>query len=411
MKVLHIHSYLHGGGAETVFNITRANNLNQHNYSGYIQDDLNHCEQPDVIFYNYLQSPKITQLLNYIFSIRNYRALRDFLNSKEIQIIHLHGFIGALSPSILFAIKFLKKKKNFKVVQTMHDFNILCPNSLLFNFNKNVICERCLKSNLKLYGIIENCDRRGEIHSILKTFRSFISNKIAQHEQILDLIIVPSMLMKNKFIEAGIRISKLCMIRNPFDEVDDCNSYEKSNSICYFGRLSKEKNVEFLIDSFLLWKYRTKNNFTFLIIGEGDEESKLKTKVKNSQFPSSIKFFPFLSKTGIKELIKDTKYFTMSSRVFENAPMALLEAASLNILPIVPNLGGMRETVEEVMKCGVIYQAENSESWVMKMEELNNNYEKHINKLSKQKKELFDQFGLHAYYLNLYENYKKILDN
>lgn len=401
MKVLHIHSFDNGGGAETVFNITRANSNNQKNYSGYIKTDNTDSSFPDIQFRIYYSYPKFQQLLNYIFSFHNYFALKKFLKETPVDVIHLHGFIGALSASILLALRVEKKRKKFVVIQTMHDFHLSCPNSILFDYSRNSLCEKCLGKKIKLYSFINSCDRRGLIYSFLKGIRTFISNNLFKHERIIDKFIAPSELMKNKLIVEGISNQKIIVIRNPLPTNEYFNSFDKENSICYFGRFSKEKDIPFIIDFFTSWKQNRENNFKLILVGAGDEKQKILQLVRENQFRKDFVIKDFMPINDLKETIKNCKYIIMASRLYENAPMSILESVSLNIIPIVPDLGGMKEMIDSVVTIGKTYKLGDKESLINCMESLEHGYNEEIKKFDKIKYNIINQFGVDNYLDNL----------
>lgn len=411
MKVLHIHSFDKGGGAETVFNITRRNKFNSANYSGFIKTDLSSNDYPDINFRIYQSYSKCLRLINYIFSFHNYFALKSFLLKNEIDVVHLHGFIGALSPSILLALKKMKRKKRFVVIQTMHDFHIVCPNSLLFDFGKNNICEKCLGRHLKLFPLVNSCDRRGYLFSVIKGTRSLLSNNFFSHSKLIDKFVAPGDFMSKKMIEEGIQESRIVTIRNPvaFNFVD--KAITKKDILCFFGRFSKEKDIPFIIKAFTLLKIRNPRDFKLYLIGEGEEAATVKKLIDICTFKTDIIVKDFMPQTELIEFIKPCKYFVMASKLYENAPMTILEAVSLDIIPIVPDLGGMKETIELVVKVGRTYESGVRESFVESIQKLEDNYADELKKIFDLKQELQNEFGTERYLKKLNTLYTTIVAN
>lgn len=412
LRVLHIHSFDKGGGAETVFNITRKNKFNLVNYSGFIKTDFSSTDSPDVKFRIYDSYPKFLRLVNYIFSFHNYFALKSFLLKNEIDIVHLHGFIGALSPSILLAIKKIKKGKRFNVIQTMHDFHLACPNSLLFDFSKNNICEKCLGKRFKIFSFVNSCDRRGYFFSVIKGMRSLLANNFFAHSKLIDKFVSPGFFMFQKLIADGIEENKIVTIRNPIAFTFMDSTVAKKNAICFFGRFSKEKDIPFIVRAFTLWKEKSKKDFQLFLIGGGEEEEIIKKLVDDSIFKEDIIIVrDFIPQVELIELIKPCKYFVMASKLYENAPMSILEAVSLNIIPLVPDLGGMKETIESVVKVGRTYRSGDIHSFVENIEKLECNYSNEINKILDIKLELQMNFGSDSYLKELNALYKGLVYN
>lgn len=403
MIVLHINSFDRKGGAETVFKLTVDNLKECDNYTGFVQLDID-SYKPDIPFTSWENYNRIKGVFNYIYSAYNNRLLSDFLTKNEVDIIHLHGFFASISPSILRAIKQYKKKKNVKIIQTLHDFHLVCPNSSLYNYSKDNICEKCVGKKYKLNILWNNCDRRGWAFSIIKGIRSFIANNILKHKTVVDLFISPSSFLRDVVIRDGIDQSKVLLLRNPIIPLQESiENTRKENIICYFGRFSKEKNLGFLINVFDEWKKESGNDFKLLLIGDGEEKDKLTSLRANSLNLNDIIIKDFLPYDQLIDEIKTAKYFSMSSTWYENAPMSIIEAAMLGIIPIVPDFGGMAESVRCVVGTGFTFKSEDVNSWIETINHLEKqtiiidttSFAKHLN--------------LQSYINNLMRQYKAII--
>lgn len=302
----------------------------------------------------------------------------------------------------------MKKKSGFFVVQTMHDFHIICPNSLLFDYGQNCICEKCLGKRIKIFPFFNSCDRRGLLFSVLKGIRSFIAINLIGHEKLVDKIIAPSNLMKDKLIREGIKENKIVILRNPISFTSIEGIGIKQDIICYFGRFSKEKDIQFIIESFTLLRNMKKTNIKLYLIGSGDEEEKIKMLVKDNIYRTEISIFEFMNHEKLIEIIKPCKYSIMASRLYENAPMTILESVSLYIIPLVPDLGGMKETVESVVKIGGVYKQGDKESFVRCFEYLEAKYLDEIEKIAELNQRLTNDYGTGNYLKELNSIYKKV---
>lgn len=408
MKVLHLNSYDYRGGSETVFNYTRSNKANSKNYSGFIS--TSGSEKSDLNFVSWENNGKLLGILNYIFSYQNYKELLNFESRNDFNIIHIHDFFSTLSPSILAAIKKIKQSKKIKIIQTVHDYHMICPNASLFNYNKNVICQKCVGKKIKSRIFFENCDRRGKLHTIIKGLRSIVANNVLGFHEQIDLFIAPSEFIQNKLIEDGIKTTKIKVIRNPIAQKRTETIKERKNIIYYFGRLSRDKNVGFIIDAFIQWKEETRNDFQLNIIGQGEEENLLREKSESSSWSSSITFNPFLKHNELIEVIKHGKYFTMASLWFENAPMVILEAFSAGLIPVVPDFGGMKESIEQVIKAGRIYHAHERDSWINVFNDLEKNYATEYRKLEASQ-HIINDLGVEIYLDKLSTVYSDLTKN
>ena len=86
------------------------------------------------------------------------------LNPSET-IIHVHTWTKALSSSIFQ----VAKQKKFKVLLTVHDYFLICPNGGLFHYKK---CEICHKKPMSLSCIACNCDARSYLYKLFRVLRN-----------------------------------------------------------------------------------------------------------------------------------------------------------------------------------------------------------------------------------------------
>jgi len=404
MNILHLNSYYKKGGAESVFLLTY-NEMNKieglTNYIGAVSNG----EKVDINFKTWEEQSKIKGIFTYIYSKHNYKELKEFLCKNHINIIHIHNVFPTLSNGVLKAIKEYKKHNSIKVIQTIHDFHLICPNSTLYNFNEECICEKCIQNKFIEQKFLLNCDKRGRLYSIIKEIRSIISNNVIKHKEIIDKFIAPSDFMKDMLIKSNIDNQKIEVIRNPIITNAVNKEKNKDNIICYFGRLSKEKNVQLLIEAFCeiiqKEKYR---NYKLIIIGEGECDKEIRARIKFGKLEKKIITYGFLDKIDLFDKIKESKFFVLPSKWYENAPMTLVEALSLNIIPIASNIGGMKESIQ-LFKAGLLFENNNLNSLKDTLIYGINNYNEEARKVEDAKKIILRELSIKEYTSRLLKLY------
>lgn len=393
MKVLHVNNYWEKGGAESVFRFT-IKALNEYypdidNYAAFTTDEKKDLPKYNknnniFIFDNWRWYNKIIGTFKYIYSIKNSRMMDQVLADIKPDIVHLHGFYSALSPSILTPLLKNKRKFGIKIVQTVHDYHLMCPNSSFYCYSSNTRCTDCLGKKVKLKILWKSCDRRGWIPSLIKGIRSIVSLNLLRHKEVVDFFIAPSLFIKDMLIKEGIPKRKIKVVRNPIQEecsIENIEFEKKRNEFVYFGRFSKEKNLPFLIKTFA---EACNDNFLpegtkLTLIGEGEELSLLASLVKNN-YNISIK--PFMDHKLLMDYLKNSKYLIMTSIWFENAPMAIIEAYQCGLIPLVPKIGGMKELVE-YFGLGYLFSPEDKNSLKSALLSAIKNYNDDIKKLLK----------------------------
>ena len=70
-----------------------------------------------------------------VYNLRTYQEIRRIIKEKKVDIVHVHNTLNLISPSVYYAAFSMK----VPVVQTVHNFRLLCPNAIFYR--NHHICE------------------------------------------------------------------------------------------------------------------------------------------------------------------------------------------------------------------------------------------------------------------------------
>ncbi len=108
---------------------------------------------------SFSKQDKIKLLKKSQWSQDTYDDFLEVLAKEKPDICHVHNFMPLISPSVYYACD----KVNVPVVQTLHNYRLICANGLLMRNEK--ICEDCLSKSA--YGaVLKKCYR----NSYLQTY-------------------------------------------------------------------------------------------------------------------------------------------------------------------------------------------------------------------------------------------------
>lgn len=176
--------------------------------------------------------------------------------------------------------------------------------------------------------------------SIFLYFYSLKYIKILKHYPLT--LVVLNEFHKSKLISQGINEDKIKVIYNPINFENNI-SVEKSLSLVYAGRISKEKGVEEVITS---WMNSRVSHFTLYIIGEGNLKTTLEKKYNNK----NLHFLGHLPNEQVLDYIRNAKAVVTATKLYEGQPRLLCEASSLGTVSIYPSFGGMDEFFPKLYK-------------------------------------------------------------
>ncbi|MBE7019082.1 MAG: glycosyltransferase [Ruminococcaceae bacterium] len=266
-----------------------------------------------------------------IYSFEAKKKIMQVIDDFQPDIVHMNNINFQLTPSMIYGIK----KKGIPVVQTVHDYQMICPNHLLYNFDKNEICEKCLKG--AYMGCIKNkCIHDSRVKSIIGAIEARLYSLLGTYKKV-DLYISPSYFLEQKLLSAKkLYKGKTKTIHNFINkEQFSCQESNYENYIAFAGRLSKEKGVELLAETAKLLP-----EYTFMVAGDGPDKHLLEN-IEN------VKLVGFLSGQKLIDFIAKAKVLAVPSIWYENCPLSILEAQCMGVPVITMNHGGMAELIED----------------------------------------------------------------
>ena len=266
---------------------------------------------------------------------REFSKLLDSFDNKNT-IIHVHGWTKSLS-SVIFKVA---KKKKFKLVLTVHDYFLVCPNGGFYNYRKNMICNKkpmCLKC------ITCNCDSRNFFFKIYRIIRQIIQNHNTKKLKNIKYIISISdfsIEKLKKYLDSNAVIKK---IYNPIRiDKNKIINISKNNSYIYVGRVSQEKGVDIFCEAI------SKLKLNGIVVGDGILKENLEKKYSN------IKFTGWVSPKEVEKYMRNSKALVFPSRWYEGAPLTILESVAIGLPCIVSNKCAGVDFIEN-NKNGLLY--------------------------------------------------------
>lgn len=290
--------------------------------------------------------------LSRIYSIRNYKSLLGVLSDFKPDIVHLHNYHSALSPSILKAIRVYRSWGNkIKVVLTAHDFHLLCPFSM-FVYYPLFSTKPCKIESLPEMSEIFflKWDHRGFPFSFAKKLQWIYAYLINDLDREIDHIIAPGEFLAS-FFKEKYSLIPVSVVRNPFINMnaahsDKANPENKNNrtlKIIFTGRLSPEKGlIEFIG---CLGKINSVC-YEFKIIGDGPQKKEILKEIQRYNLQERMTLTGAMEHHLVLEELRRADALILPSRCYENAPLTLVEGAFMNLRLITANYGGMKEMAE-----------------------------------------------------------------
>ena len=365
MKILMVNKFLYPNGGSETYMLRLGEYLTSlgHSVEYFGMEHKDNCVSnsaeaytENMDFHNSGALKKIKLSLKTVYSKEARQKLRLVLDSFQPDVMHLNNFNYQLTPSIILEARKWEKEngRSLKIVYTAHDYQLICPNHMMYNDDS--ICEKCLG------GKFLNCTKGRCVHSsLLKsavgTAEAFYWNKNKVYEQ-LDSVICCSEFMKSRLDTNPVFKGKTVAIHNFIEKIEAPNC-EKEDYVLYFGRFSKEKGIDTIL--------KTKG-VKFLAAGSGPLEDEIKGA-------DNVEFVGFKTGSELAELIAKARLTVYPSIWYENCPFSVMESISCGTPVVASRIGGIPELIDDG-KTGTLFEAGNERQFEAAIKSLTENDEK-----------------------------------
>ncbi len=328
MKILIVHnSYQQPGGEDVVFDMEQQ--LLQRAGHQVLTYGRSNWE-----IEGYSAIGRIALIKRVVWATDTRREFTRLLLQEKPHLVHVHNTFVMISPSIYSACK----EGGIPVVQTLHNFRLLCPASTFFRDGN--VCEECVKHSL-WRGIRYGCYRDSRIATAVVATMLTVHRQLRTWTEGVNCYIALTEFARKKFIEGGFPADRIFLKPN-FVNPDPGARNGDGGYALFVGRLSPEKRVRTVLAA---WK-RIRNHIPLLIIGGGPQRAELEAEAAGIGV-SPVRFLGHLPREQTLAAINQARFLLFPSEWYENFPVTIAEAFACSTPIICSRLGAMQEIVAD----------------------------------------------------------------
>jgi len=326
MKILTLHNYYQRPGGEDLVYSSEAALLEAHGHTVIRLSENNSS----------ITSGGFKAARQAIWNGASLRRVRMAVQEHCPDLIHAHNTFPLLSPSVYFA----GREANVPVVQTLHNYRLLCPGATLMR--EGAPCEECLGGRFVLPAIRHACYRSSRPATAAVATMLTIHRATGTWQRTVDFYIALSAFSKAKFVEGGIPAERIAVKPNFIDTVPEPASVPGKYAL-FAGRLSEEKGIATLRAA---WELDPA--LPLVVAGDGP--------MQIGHWPPGIRALGHQPRDKVLAMMHGAAMLIFPSVWYECNPMTILEAFAHGLPVVASDLGAMRELVDHG-RTGLLFRA------------------------------------------------------
>jgi glycosyltransferase involved in cell wall biosynthesis len=328
MRPLHIISvhnhYLTAGGEDQVFE-SEAQLLRQRGHQVTQVEEQN--AYPDSV------SKKIGMAADCVWSRRWHREFRALLQKHRPDVVHIHNFFPRISPSIYYACR----REGVPVVQTLHNYRLLCAGAELYRDGK--VCEECLDHGV-LRGVRYGCYQGSKLGTAVLTLMVEVHRRARTWSNMVDCYIALTEFSRSKLIAGGLPADRI-RVKPNFVLPDPGPKTGPGEYALFVGRMVKSKGVPTMLEA---WKELP--TIPLHVVGDGPCREQIETEQKAGKL-RSVAYRGRLPRAETLAAMKNARFLVFPSEWYEGFPVTIAEAFACGVPVVGSRLGAMQEIIAD----------------------------------------------------------------
>ncbi len=270
-----------------------------------------------------------------LWSRESHAELQDLAREARPDVAHFHNTLPLISPAGYHAVRSV----GVPVVQTLHNFRLVCPSALLYRAGS--VCEDCVGRSIAWPAVLHGCYRGSRGASGAVAMMLGFHRLRGTWRRDVDLYVALTPFARDEILAGGIvpdeRVTVLpnFLATDPGPKVDDVR-----RGVLYVGRLTEEKGLRVLLQAI----ERLPSDVGVTIVGSGPLATEVHAAAAHNP---RLRYLGELGHEAVLHEMRKARVLAFPSVWFEGFPMTLVEAFACGLPVVGSRIGGVPSIVRE----------------------------------------------------------------
>jgi glycosyltransferase involved in cell wall biosynthesis len=351
MRILQIHNFYQQPGGEDIVLANEEKLLMRHGHEvvQYVMhnDSINGMT-------------KLQVAAKTIWNSDSHKAVRQKIEKHGIDLVHAHNTFPLISPAIYYAARGAK----VPVVQTLHNYRLLCPAATFFRDGR--LCEDCMGKPFAWPALLHSCYRDSFAASGMTALMQATHRTARTYSSKVNAYVALSKFSMEKFVEGGLPRQLITVKPNFVMDDPGIGSGQGTGNgkkyVLFAGRLAREKGLHTLLKA---WSQFTQP-ISLKIAGDGPLRGEVEAL---AQSLPNVEYLGYCARPRVYELMRNAALLVFPSEWYEASPLSVMEAMACGTPVLAADHGSLTEMIVPG-KSGMLFPAGDAEGLVRSLESL-----------------------------------------
>ena len=267
-----------------------------------------------------------------LWNSQSHKELTAVVRERRPHIVHFHNTLPLVSPAGYYAAR----AGGAVVVQTLHNYRLICPGSLLYR--DGAVCETCITKRFKWPAVAHGCYRENRAASATVAAMLSVHDLAGTYKNAVDAYVALTPFARERFLRGSLPAERT-FVKPNFLLKDPGAGAGEGGYALFVGRLSVEKGIDILLQA---WQ-RLQQRIPLIIAGDGPLAGSVRDA---SDSDDRIRWLGRVGSDEVYSLMHGAASLVFPSTWYEGMPITLIEALACGTPVIASNLGAMADMVQ-----------------------------------------------------------------
>jgi glycosyltransferase involved in cell wall biosynthesis len=261
------------------------------------------------------------------------RDLAALLARERPDVAHFHDTFPLISPAAYGVCR----RAGVPVVQTLHDYRLVCPAVTLSRAGR--VCTECPDHSL-WRGVRHGCYRGSRLATAVVAGGLAVHRARGSFERGVDVYVAPTEFSRAALCGAGLPADRIAVKPNFLAHDPGLRRGDGAYAL-FLGRLSQERGVGTLLEA---WR-RLGGEVPLRIAGEGPLAPEVAAAA--AKLPG-VECLGGLDREKRLEVLRGARFLVVPSVWYEGFPMSVVEAYACGVPVLASRIGSLAEVVDDL---------------------------------------------------------------